>query len=223
MSNVVPMASSRLSAENPMAYVGLMRVLIADDHILVRDTLALYLEGEGVSEVECVDSLDAAVEIADRTGSFDLVLLDYNMPGMHGLDGLQKMLQANDKRPVAIISGTASPQIAREAIESGAVGFLPKTIGADSMASAVRFMAAGETFVPYSFMQQIEAKTVADLTERETDVLRELCEGLSNKEIARNLGLQEPTIKLHVKSVCKKLGAKNRTQAAMIARDRRLI
>ena len=145
------------------------------------------------------------------------------MPGMDGLAGLTKMMQANDKRPVALISGTASPQIAKEAIEAGAAGFVPKTIGAKSMVSAVRFMAAGETFVPYGFMQQAEAKTVANLTERETDVLRGLCEGLSNKEIARNLDLQEPTIKLHVKSVCRKLEAKNRTQAAMIARDRRLV
>ena len=91
------------------------------------------------------------------------------------------------------------------------------------MVSAIRFMAAGETFVPYSFMQEAEAKTVANLTERETEVLRGLCEGKSNKEIARDLDLQEVTIKLHVKTLCRKLDAKNRTQAAMIARDRKLV
>ncbi|MDD9920869.1 MAG: response regulator transcription factor, partial [Boseongicola sp.] len=143
--------------------------------------------------------------------------------GMDGLAGLARMKEANDGRPVAILSGTATPQVARDAIDAGAAGFVPKTLGAKSMVSAIRFMAAGETYVPYDFMQQADAKTVANLTERETDVLRGLCEGKSNKEIARDLDLQEVTIKLHVKTLCRKLDAKNRTQAAMIARDRQLV
>ena len=200
-----------------------MRILIADDHDLVRDTIAMFLEAEGMAEIVSVEDLDAAIEATDKTGSFDLVLLDYNMPGMDGLQGLTRMKDANDNRPVAILSGTASPQIAKDAIAAGAAGFVPKTLGAKSMVSAIRFMAAGETFVPYDFMQQAEAKTVANLTERETDVLRGLCEGKSNKEIARDLDLQEVTIKLHVKTLCRKLDAKNRTQAAMIARDRKLV
>ena len=72
-------------------------------------------------------------------------------------------------------------------------------------------------------MQTLDDKTVGNLTKRETEVLRALSEGKSNKEIARDLGLQEVTIKLHVKTLCRKLEAKNRTQAAMIARDRELL
>lgn len=200
-----------------------MRILIADDHDLVRDTLALFLETEGMTEIASVASLDEAIKAADASGSFDLVLLDYNMPGMDGLTGLDRMKEANDGRPVAILSGTASPAIAKDAIAAGAAGFLPKTLAARSMVSAIRFMAAGEVFVPYDFMQQAEEKTVGNLTERETAVLLGLCEGKSNKEIARDLDLQEVTIKLHVKTLCRKLEAKNRTQAAMIARDRKLI
>ncbi len=199
-----------------------MRILIADDHDLVRDTIAMFLESEGVEEIVSVESLDAALDAARSSGSFDLVLLDFNMPGMNGLSGLARMRKVNDNQPVAILSGTATPKIAKEAIEAGASGFVPKTLGAKSMVSAIRFMVAGETFVPYDFMQQAEARTVANLTERETEVLRGLCEGKSNKEIARDLDLQEVTIKLHVKTLCRKLDAKNRTQAAMIARDRRL-
>ena len=200
-----------------------MRILIADDHDLVRDTIAMFLEAEGLAEIVSVENLDAALKAAEETGSFDLVLLDFNMPGMDGLQGLERMKNANNNKPVAILSGTASPQIAKDAIAAGAAGFVPKTLGAKSMVSAIRFMAAGETYVPYDFIQQSDTKTVANLTERETEVLRRLCEGKSNKEIARDLDLQEVTIKLHVKTLCRKLDAKNRTQAAMIARDRRLV
>ncbi|MEQ9039272.1 MAG: response regulator transcription factor [Silicimonas sp.] len=200
-----------------------MRLLVADDHDLVRETIALFLEAEGMTEVVSVDSLDAALDSISKTGSFDLVLLDYNMPGMDGLLGLKRTLDVNDSHPVAVISGTASPQVASEALAAGAAGFIPKTLGSKSMLSAIRFMAAGEVFVPFNFMQQAEQKTVGNLTERETEVLRGLGEGKSNKEIARDLDLQEVTIKLHVKTLCRKLDAKNRTQAAMIARDRGLL
>lgn len=200
-----------------------MRLLVADDHSLVRETIAHFLKAEGVCEVLSAASLEEALAKTEETGSFDLVLLDFNMPGMSGLSGLTRMLTANDDRPVAILSGMATPQIANEAIAAGAAGFIPKTLGSNSMMAAIRMMASGDTFVPYEFMQQAEERTVGDLTERETEVLRGLLEGKSNKEIARDLDLQEVTIKLHVKTLCRKLDARNRTQAAMIARDRGLL
>ena len=92
-----------------------------------------------------------------------------------------------------------------------------------SLAAAIQFIAGGDVFVPYGFLEQADAKPTGDLTMREMQVLRGLTEGRSNKDIARELDLQEVTIKLHVKTLCRKLGARNRTQAAMIARDRRLV
>jgi DNA-binding NarL/FixJ family response regulator len=89
------------------------------------------------------------------------------------------------------------------------------------MVAAVNLMASGDVFAPISLlMEEPEmAEALATLTRRETDVLRGICEGKSNKEIARDLDLQEVTVKLHVKTLSRKLGAKNRTHAAMIARD----
>ncbi len=199
-----------------------LSLLIADDHDLVRESVAALLKYEANVQVTNVATLDEALAAVKKSGYFDLVLLDYKMPGMNGLEGLVLMKKATAGRPVALMSGNASRAIAEEAINTGAAGFTPKTIAASSMASAVRFMAAGEIFVPYGFMQQ-EDKTVGDLSQRETEVLRGIAEGKSNKEIARDLDLQEVTIKLHVKTLCRKLDARNRTHAVIIAQNMSLL
>ena len=200
-----------------------MRILIADDHDLVRDTIALFLQTEGLGEVVTVECLDHAIDQIEGGQKFDLVLLDYSMPGMNGLMGLSRMKSLCGDTPVAILSGTASPSVAREAIAAGAAGFVPKNLGTKAMVSAIRLMGDGERFVPFDFLQQEEEQPFGTLTEREGQVLRGLCEGKSNKEIARDLDLQEVTIKLHVKTLNRKLNARNRTHAAMIARDLKLI
>lgn len=200
-----------------------MRILLADDHDMVRDALSVFLQSEGLAGTVTVRSLDEAVATVERGETFDLVLLDYKMPGMNGLDGIARIKAVAPDTPVAILSGIAPPSVANAAIAAGAAGFLPKTMGAKSMVSAIRFMVAGETYLPVGLTQRAQDQRVADLTKRETDVLRGICEGKSNKEIALDLSLQEVTIKLHVKTLCRKLDARNRTQAAMIARDRHLV
>jgi DNA-binding NarL/FixJ family response regulator len=197
-----------------------MRILLADDHELVRDAIVALLEQETDFEVVAVDDLPSA--LAHREETFDVVLLDYAMPGMDGLAGLQKMKDAVDA-PVAILSGSANRDVAQEALDLGAAGFLPKTMGGRSLANAIRFMAAGEIFAPVKFMNEAPADALPEiaksLTEREMQILDGLCRGLSNKEIAREVDLQEVTVKLHVKTACRKLGAKNRTQAAITAKE----
>lgn len=195
-----------------------MRILIADDHGLVRETIVAFLAGEGFSDVRGAASLDEAVALARQSGPFDLVLLDYNMPGMGGLAGLEAMATVNGGKPVAIMSGTATPDIAEEAIENGAAGFVPKTMGSKSMVAAIHFMLAGEVYAPFAFLNQERSQTSTVLSPRELDVVRGICQGKSNKEIARDHDLQEVTVKLHVKTMSRKLGAKNRTHAAMIAK-----
>lgn len=112
----------------------------------------------------------------------------------------------------------------RRVLSKGAAGYFPKTLPARSVVNAIRFMAAGETYMPLDMMRQPSAAESAEpgLTPREREVLALLCEGLANKEIARDLGLREPTIKLHVKTICRKLSARNRSHAAMLARERAL-
>lgn len=200
-----------------------MKILVADDHDLVRETIAAFLTAEGDASVVTTGSLPDAMGIVADEGPFDLVLLDYNMPGMNGLEGLRRLIAVPDSGPVALMSGTTTRALAEEAIAAGAAGFVPKTLGSKSMVTATRFMAAGEIYAPFSFMQKKDDQASNLLTPRELDVLNGICRGLSNKEIARDHDIHEATVKLHAKTLCRKLGAKNRTHAAMIARDRNLV
>ena len=196
-----------------------MRIIIADDHDLVRDTLASYLRSEGIIEVACVSSVSEVDEHLKAGEEFDLVVLDYKMPGMDGLKGLKLLKSLYPNIRLAVLSGNATPDVIAASLREGSVGFIPKTLSAEDLVAAVRKMADGEAFFPDFPPEKSMAALAEPLTARESQVLEGLSVGHSNKEIARDLDLQEVTIKLHVKTLCRKLDAKNRTQAAMIARD----
>ncbi len=199
------------------------RILVADDHDLVRETLAAYLEAERVAEVRVASDVAEALVLIGSDGAFDLVLVDYNMPGMDGMKGFARIMAANGGKPVALISGSMSLELAEQALEAGAAGFVPKTLGSKSVVAAVRCMMGGEIFAPLSLIPKPVTPEDGLLSPRELDVLRGIAAGKSNKEIARDHNLQEVTVKLHVKTMSRKLAAKNRTHAAMIARDRKLV
>jgi len=197
-----------------------LKVLVADDHDLVRETIAAFLLAEGITSVATAATLPEALA-AMAADQFDLALLDLEMPSMNGLAGLVQALSEKGDTHIALMSGSISRELAEAALGVGAVGFVPKKMPSRTMVAAVRLMARGETFAPIGLLQSDVAPgaPLALLTRREVSVLRGVCEGKSNKEIARDLDLQEVTVKLHVKTLSRKLNARNRTHAAMIARN----
>ncbi|MDE1149016.1 MAG: response regulator transcription factor [Azospirillaceae bacterium] len=194
-----------------------MRLLIADDHGLVRDALSSHIERQAPGAVVVgAASVDEAVTGLRQDKGIDLLILDLRMPGMNGLDGLQRVRQEFPALKVALMSGLARPDEIRGAFARGAVGFLPKTLSATDLLSAIQTMLSGERFVPAD-LNTGDTADGASFTRREREVLDYLLQGRSNKEIARSLELEEVTVKLHVRGICRKLGAKNRTQAVMRA------
>ncbi len=209
-----------------------MTVLLADDHSLVRDGLKPFiLQLDAEVTVREAASYDDVMAVVNETETpLHLVLLDLNMPGMPGLEAVATVREARPETPVVILTGMQQPQMVREADRLGASGFVPKTISGASMVNALRLVLSGEKFLPSTILAAEAAEEegmaldptgvaarVAQLTPREKDILRHLARGGSNKEIARDLTLQEVTVKVHLKKVFRKLGVSSRVQAARLA------
>jgi DNA-binding NarL/FixJ family response regulator len=199
-----------------------VRILLADDHELVLDGFKAVIERHAPdAEVATARSFDEAFALVLANGCYDLTLLDLNMPGMQGLEGLKRMVAHCPNAAVAIITGMVTKSVASSALSAGAKGFVPKTLSGDKLISALQRMAAGEVYAPVDLMRSSGATdglTIVGaevLTPRELEVAAMLVKGASNKEIARALDLQEVTVKLHVRNLCRKLETKNRTQIAV--------
>ena len=182
-------------------------------------------------EVLQAETYDQAAEIAAGTAMLDLIILDLNMPGGSDFDGLDAMRKSYPDTPIVMLSGSIRRQDMTNALEHGANGYLPKTLGGDAMLNALRLVMSGEKFIPSALYDEAGSAASGDdvprdsplrgLTPRETEVLEQLIEGKSNKEIATVLNLQVVTVKLHMKGILRKLGAANRTHAVKIVLDLR--
>ena len=200
-----------------------MKILVADAQALLSETIAAFLLAEGAEAVETRASLSEVAQA--MPGGWDIALIDAGLPGLETLRALAGLAAAAPGTALVLMSASTSRDFAAVALATGARGFLPKRMGARATLAALRRIAAGETVVPDHLLTDDPAPGAPAplLTGRETTVLRGICEGKSNKEIARDLAVQEVTVKLHVKTLSRKLGARNRTHAAMIARNGGLI
>lgn len=213
-----------------------MLVLIADDHALFRYGISLALQGlyKDVTILQA-SSAGEAHRMAQETPDIDLILLDLMMPGLNGISELKKYIETLPPVPVVVVSGSRQRSTIKSAIEAGARGYILKSSNGEILKHVLPLVLSGELYVPAQAVANEDLATLGDfgtsplddnsdfnpdfksLTPRETQVLKLLTLGHSNKEIARNLGMLEGTVKVHVKSIMKKLGVNNRTQAAIAA------
>jgi two-component system, NarL family, nitrate/nitrite response regulator NarL len=201
-------------------------VLIADDHGLVADMVEMYLKARGGFDISRSETLDQTLARVGQA-NVDVVLLDLDMPGMSGITGVGRTVAANKEGFVVLFSGQARQEAIFSALEAGARGYIPKTLPLTSLENALRFVAAGEVYLPSSLAESLvkPKKTGADslLSVTERNVLQGICQGDSNKQIGRNLDMTEVTVKMHVRAICAKLNVSNRTQVAMTAVMRGLV
>jgi DNA-binding NarL/FixJ family response regulator len=200
-----------------------MKILLADDHHLVREAIASYLI-RAAPDICCVEASDFQ-QVREKLAcdsDFDLIILDYRMPGMNGLAGLDEVRARLPQTAVAILSGAMDPSEAERALERGAAGVIMKNLRGTALLTALRLMAAGETYVPQAVVNALPGRHAArpsfdNLTPRELDCIEHLVHGLPNREIAGRLAISEITVKLHLNSAFKKMGARNRSDAVRIA------
>ncbi len=201
-------------------------VLIADDHPLFRGALrqavAAAIPHAAVAEA---GSFDDVMRYLAGGAAADLVLLDLNMPGMHGFSGLAYLRASHPETPVLVVSGADSGPVVRRCLEFGASGFLPKKEGVETMRDAIRAVMAGESWTPPDYdpgqpedRESAElVRRLASLTPQQVRVLMMLSEGKLNKQIAYELDVSEATVKAHVSAILTKLDVDSRTQAVIAA------
>ena len=199
-----------------------IRIVIADDHAVVRRGLRMFLELDAELEVvgEAADGAEA-VRLA-RQLLPDIVLMDLLMPVMDGITATETIRRELPETEVLALTSVLEHASVVGAVRAGAIGYLLKDTQADALCRAIKAAVAGQVqLTPQATAQLMQAvsspETPEALTERETDVLRLVAQGESNKQIARSLQIAEKTVKVHVSNILSKLGVQSRTQATLYA------
>ena len=205
-----------------------LNILLVDDHTLFREGLEGLLSRRNINILAAVGSGQEGLRLAAELNP-DVVLLDMRMPEMDGMEVLRKLRKSGFTNPVAMLTTSSDERDLVESLRSGAQGYLLKDMEPDQLVVALRDIVAGKTVVAPDLapvlarvvqgesIEAVEESPFAKLTPRENEILSLLAEGQSNKVIARNLGISDGTVKLHVKSILRKLGVHSRVEAAVIA------
>jgi DNA-binding NarL/FixJ family response regulator len=216
------LVSGGVTALSDLAY----RLIIADDHPLFRGALREAVTGQFKRiDIAEAGSFDEITKLLGRDGEYDLILLDLAMPGVRGFSGLMCLRAQYPSVPVVIVSANEDPVVIRRCMHFGAAGFIPKTLGVDTMRTAIARVLDGGEWVPPDVDLDGSADgqaadllaRLATLTPQQVRVLMMLSEGLLNKQIAYELTVSEATVKAHVSAILQKLGVESRTQAVIAA------
>jgi NarL family two-component system response regulator LiaR len=205
-----------------------IRILIVDDHAVVRQGLRSFLQLQPDLEVvgEAADG-NSALELAARLRPH-VVLMDLMMPEGDGVDAIRRLRARLPESRVLVLSSFVDDARIFSALQAGATGYLLKDVQPEALAESIRQAHRGESALHPRVASRLvvhatEPTGLADLTPRERDVLKLVAEGFANKEIGRRLFISEKTVKTHVSNILQKLGVEDRTQAALIAVRRRLV
>jgi DNA-binding NarL/FixJ family response regulator len=206
-------------------------ILIADDHDMIRDAVSQTLANGGDFKVLSAGDFPSVLSALQGAEPVEMLLLDVFMPGMTGLESVQKVLTEYPDLKVILFSGNATNEFVFQAFKIGVRGYVPKTMPLRSLSSALHLVQSGQMFLPMSLLHATSNGSTLDpgpesqnqLTPKETRILRFVAEGKTNKEIAWSLGVSEVTIKMYMRSVFSKLGASNRTHAVMLAKANMLL
>jgi len=206
-----------------------MHALLVDDHALFREGmkhLLRHLRPDAV--VSQAASVREATEILAREPGVNLVLLDLQLPGMRGLQALHALREFDDEVAIVVLTGTEDGEIVRAAIDTGAMGFIQKSVNPDEMLGAVESVLAGKVYLPESVLdsvqvaedhashQQARLLETLGISGRRAEVLSHLATGKSTKAIARDLGISDTTVKTHIQAVYDALNVHSRTQAIYV-------
>lgn len=206
--------------------MSMIRVLIADDHKMVREGLRRILEFDG--EIQVIDEAGNGEECIKkiRSGNPDIVLLDINMPVMNGIEALQEIRKKKLKTKVIILTVHNEIEYLLRAVDIGIDGYVLKDSDAHELIRAVTSVYEGDKFIQPSLIPLLNSKLIArdldaerleQLSKREIEVLKLVAVGMFNKEIGVELGISERTVKNHLSSIFKKIDSSDRTQAAVFA------
>lgn len=197
-----------------------MKIMIADDHDLVRDAISsLITRDDKKTKVFQASDISQALEILQEEADFDLILLDVNMPGMNDLQSIETIANAFPNTPIAMISGDVKKHEVERSFKLGARGFIPKTMNGESLILTLKLIISGTQYIPEICLVSDDDPSEENngLSKREQQILNQLFKGHSNKLIAKNLFIEETTVKLHLRSLFQKLQANNRTEVVVKA------